>query len=556
MSISIVRAEIERFLKSAEPEVLCISGAWGVGKTFAWNKFLNEGRADSNVALTRYAYVSLFGSNSLTDVRNAIVENTVEMDDAGAPPSTLRLRELFRRGKNYVRKSRPALDIAATILRMKDAGDTLYRAAFLTVQNQIICFDDIERAGEGLKMRDVLGLASMLREQRNCKIVLLLNKKQVAGEGEQELDLQLEKVIDTFLKFEPTSVEATTIAIQGTDEVAVLLRNRMEKLKITNIRVMKKIERWALQLLEMLETFDDQVREQAISTVTLVGWCFLQPQDAPPLAFIQSFNRWTGMFGKDDAPEEERRWREEIKEYGFSHADEMDDAIFEGVTLGYFNRTKISDGATLVAQRNAANGRDNSFSQAWERYHHTLAVDDAEILDGLYQGAVENIETVNAPSVNGTINFLRQYDRQEQASDLVAKFLAVNSDRPEFFARDNRMFYDDQVDPELHSALEAERIKHRDARDPVERLKKIADQRGFDPADDVALFSRLSSDDWLAFFDENEGPNIKNLIEWAGIIAAQEGGETMRANLKLAVDEIGARSPMRANKLKAWGVAR
>jgi hypothetical protein len=35
MSTAIVRSEIERFLKSPAPEVLCVSGPWGVGKTFS-----------------------------------------------------------------------------------------------------------------------------------------------------------------------------------------------------------------------------------------------------------------------------------------------------------------------------------------------------------------------------------------------------------------------------------------------------------------------------------------------------------------------------------------
>jgi hypothetical protein len=40
MSIELVAAEIRRFLSSEEPEVLSISGDWGVGKTFAWNRYL------------------------------------------------------------------------------------------------------------------------------------------------------------------------------------------------------------------------------------------------------------------------------------------------------------------------------------------------------------------------------------------------------------------------------------------------------------------------------------------------------------------------------------
>lgn len=165
MSKSNVRAEIERFLRSPSPEVLCISGRWGVGKTYSWQTFLREEEGAGRLGVDRHAYVSLFGLNNLCELRSAIVENTVV---AGRPsqPDASSLHGMLREGERFARRSRPALEVAAGFFRMKDAGDALYRAAFLTVRGQLVCFDDLERAGKSLEMRDVLGLASMLREQR------------------------------------------------------------------------------------------------------------------------------------------------------------------------------------------------------------------------------------------------------------------------------------------------------------------------------------------------------------------------------------------------------
>ena len=60
MSIQLIENEIRRFLSTSEPEVICISGHWGVGKTFAWNRFLKDAKAKNEIALARYSYVSLF----------------------------------------------------------------------------------------------------------------------------------------------------------------------------------------------------------------------------------------------------------------------------------------------------------------------------------------------------------------------------------------------------------------------------------------------------------------------------------------------------------------
>ena len=66
MSIRLIENEIHRSLATREPEVICIKGYWGVGKTFAWNRYLEQARNRKNgIALKHYAYVSLFGITSL-----------------------------------------------------------------------------------------------------------------------------------------------------------------------------------------------------------------------------------------------------------------------------------------------------------------------------------------------------------------------------------------------------------------------------------------------------------------------------------------------------------
>ena len=76
MSTELIEREIQRFLASEEPEVACISGRWGVGKTYAWNRYLRDALAAKKVALSHYAYVSLFGVNSLDELKFSIFENS------------------------------------------------------------------------------------------------------------------------------------------------------------------------------------------------------------------------------------------------------------------------------------------------------------------------------------------------------------------------------------------------------------------------------------------------------------------------------------------------
>jgi hypothetical protein len=62
--------------------------------------------------------------------------------------------------------------------------DTLLAGAYLgglgpvrfsSVKETIVCIADIERRGNSLGDQEVLGLVSALKEQKKCKVVLILN---------------------------------------------------------------------------------------------------------------------------------------------------------------------------------------------------------------------------------------------------------------------------------------------------------------------------------------------------------------------------------------------
>src|SRR3712207_2036559 len=81
VSTDLVNSEVVKFLKSQAPEVLCIRGKWGVGKTYTWTTRLEEVQTSGKIALQRYSYVSLFGINSLDELKFSIFENVVILSD-------------------------------------------------------------------------------------------------------------------------------------------------------------------------------------------------------------------------------------------------------------------------------------------------------------------------------------------------------------------------------------------------------------------------------------------------------------------------------------------
>src|SRR5262249_53673411 len=117
----------------------------------------------------------------------------------------------------------PTVKLAGKVPKIGAYVGGLDRVLFLGVRSEIICVDDLERAGVGLRAKDVLGLISFLKEERRCKIVLLLNEEQLAANERDDFLSLLEKVVDIKLEFRPTAKEAADIAIDQRTQIGSLL---------------------------------------------------------------------------------------------------------------------------------------------------------------------------------------------------------------------------------------------------------------------------------------------------------------------------------------------
>ena len=558
MSTEIVKSEIKRFLSSSDAEVLCIKGKWGVGKTFAWMQYLGESESRNKLGLDKYAYVSLFGLNDLEALRYAIFESTVATGQFRSGPDIISLRAMLERAGNLGRKSRPLVAPILNAIGISDAGEALSRAAFLSVRKQIVCLDDLERRGSSLDIRDVLGLASMLKEQRHCKVILLLNDERLKNDDRGELERLLEKVVDVSLMFEPTPDEAVEIAFSIENPVNQKIRPKILKLGITNIRVIKKIERLASRVTELLSTFRVEVLDQGVHAAALGGWSVLQPDNAPPIDFLVRYNSLLSAMRekKDEEPEDERKWKEVIERYGWSHCDELDLAIFDGVAAGYFNEERISQAAEKV-QAGFENSKENSsFSKAWRLYHDSFVVDDECILDALYEGAKESMHTISPLSLNGTATLMREFDRGDQADELIRLYLAQPLLGKDQLEEDLRMWGVEPIDLALSSGFENLKNDFVDTRDPGDVLIAMVSNRGWNEAD-IVLLSKQSAQDFEKIFESIEGPNLSSVVKFALSLGGHDGPnhKLVGTAVTKALQSIAAKSPLRKRRVASYGVA-
>lgn len=221
---------LKKLFKLDESFVVTLNGEWGVGKTYFWNKFVKD-----NLSNKKTAYISLFGKENLKDIEKKIIFDISSRDRI--------ISSVKDKGKDFktnlgFKDDDASFGIAGSLLNI---GLSLFEKK--DFKDVIVCFDDFERMSDKINLKDVLGLISELKEQKNCQVIMIFENNKI---GDKELFSEYkEKIIDYELKYNPTIkevIEKTQIQLKifKDDEY---LAEILLKMKINNIRLVKRIMR-------------------------------------------------------------------------------------------------------------------------------------------------------------------------------------------------------------------------------------------------------------------------------------------------------------------------
>lgn len=208
MSVIQVEKALHDFAVKRMGSAIVLKGEWGTGKTYLWNSVIEKHRL--NFARVNYSYVSLFGINSLADLKRSIFDNSVPSKSAGVVTT-----------KNSVVENIKKLDFSDGVVGLRKIfgygreakipyvgsfGGVIDSIQYSLVTETIICIDDFERRGNSLSARDVLGLVSNLIEKKNCSVILILNEGSL--KPDDEFFTYSEKVFDYEIIFSPSVQES------------------------------------------------------------------------------------------------------------------------------------------------------------------------------------------------------------------------------------------------------------------------------------------------------------------------------------------------------------
>ncbi len=215
------------FLTEDTYKVAILKGKWGVGKTFFWKNFL-EKNTKILKKFRAYSYVSIFGIKDFKSINNQIFSGFKILDDSKFKKQTEKLKPL---AKILESVQIPGVNSSKAVNNIIESN---------LINNFLICIDDMERKESDLSISSVLGLISTLKEEKNCKIILIFNDEMLDKVTKAGLNEYREKIVDIELSYDPTIKE--NLKIIWPDGATQNIQELFQKLKLNNIRIMQKVK--------------------------------------------------------------------------------------------------------------------------------------------------------------------------------------------------------------------------------------------------------------------------------------------------------------------------
>jgi hypothetical protein len=460
VSVQIVRHVVEQFLKQERNEVLAIKGAWGVGKTHAWNQFVTEFKKAIRPQ-RHYSYTSLFGIASLADLRMAILTNSRPTSDIGSRLTFESVNKnwqtLLISRVSWFKQKFGSAD-GGSIL--KDVFITLDAFAPSLVSDMLICFDDFERLNTDKLPHDtLLGFISTLKETANCKVVIILNDSQVPKEKETYQRYR-EKVIDSEIAFNPTVDEAIDWALGTDTPYSDQIAECARKLQIKNVRILRKVANVVLSMVPVIKDKHPGAISLAIHSAVLLTWCYYDKSgQGPSLDFIKNRTLTSAIQGhnkkepKQDAKPEEAQWAVTLGLYDFLYYDEFDVAVIKVIEQGYLEGSGF-EAAVISRDADLRKGDlHQQFINAWHLYHDSFTDNEKELVEALVSKFKAAAHQEGPSSLNSVVSVLRDLDQNESADQLIQYYIGVRSDDPRVFDLDSTPFGRDISDEKLKEAF-------------------------------------------------------------------------------------------------------
>lgn len=544
--LRIIENELVRFLKSNEPEVLALKGPWGVGKTYFLQqvvipKFKNE----HQLGMENYAYISLFGINSISDLKSEIFKNTQPSSDIGNKFNLGNLGRWFTDKIKFLKT-----DEIKDIKYLNNVVSLVNSITSFLIRDTVICIDDFERLGKDLSVKEVLGLVSYLKEQRNCKVVLIFNDFEFCPASAIDYKTYREKVIDVQLEFSPTSKEVGETALPSNNLLYNKIRHYAEILEINNIRILNKIKRLANIFIELTKnTLDEAVVSQVIQALVLYSYSFYaRNEKIPHVKFLEKYNYWDIETHKD-YPE----WSALLQKYQYSHMDNLDKVIMRAVESGFFDLpallTELEDQEAIKRKQKL----EEKYNDAFRKFYTDYQTSDEEQVNRIITAYYECAKYVSIPGLDLLLESLEHVGQISKVNTIIDHYLSLHADGDVLKYSDSDPFNGRIKNAKLRTKMEGLKLLNTAVPTLKEVLIKFGPQQGWSNIEEEIIMDASENDYYNVIKTTIGHENADILSSIRSFFTSQDVNLRSAFEVaKKAIIKLAEESPLNHFKLKEY----
>jgi hypothetical protein len=559
---------------AGDDQVLVIKGAWGVGKTYFWDKYIETRIKKKDLKQIAYSYVSLFGKASLADIRASVFQSAKSIatnenierkfdEELESSTSLLRLTPWVREATEKARGKAPIIGWLTNLARSTPFTDKysgiIASLEYGLVKDYIICFDDLERKGASLSIREVMGLADELARRKSCKVVLIFNDNSFSDEKDKrEFEAYREKVVDAELDYGPTHKQNLACSLPIEHPLFIRIEPLIEILDLKNIRVLKKLIRLIDAFWPDLEKSDEWIFDEFTNHATILCWSYYMRDTALPFSFIKTKleeGPWGSYFNskKDEVPPEEKRYRTITSAITLLPST-FDKHIIHFLERGYANTEEVRAEIAELSKKVDVQRAHDELSQVWNRYTDTFAENQSEIISQFKSVLDRHADKIRVGEFSAALDMLAEFG--EDVTPYIDHYIELHSatlasmDRHDFTIS-RRISYKPLLD----------RIKDvqaaRSSFDIDQVAMKIAVNQGWNP-EDIDFLVSISADEFyewikgepvdlptklrggLLFFGNLQGGNPEDTKKYLKIYE----------NVTAAMRRLASDSPLNIRRLK------
>jgi hypothetical protein len=546
-------SSLQEFLESDTIQVLELKGDWGVGKTHYFQSFLAWAKHRKILGrLKAYSYVSLFGSNSVSSLEASIfashepLASNAETRLASGSRTIKTILDNFGQATMELGGATLALSTASTLI------NGLIRKYY--IKDFLICFDDIERMGEQMPASAFIGLVSTLKEQQNCKIVLICNYDNLSGSNpllRQAIDEYREKIIDREVSLRPTPKENLSIAWPQQMGRPSSFEHVFSISACANIRVMRRA-RWAIEYFSKI--LGDQwpdIRESfqlAIATLAVIYYSRKDLFQDPSAILADDFFRH--LAGESQM---HRLQYEFMRRIGYAPAPHHQ------MILDFFRHGSVDiDSYEGLLRANAINERLSWFNQQCDeilgRFSSGFFVLHEQIVPELIEFLQQHSREISLGKAYDAVKFLKQCGVEIDSCFLDQAILSHMEREPEL---DPHALYFSKLPDAVREDLKRCYEARGSTRSISDLMQSLAGGNGWD-LDEIKLLRGRSEHEWLEWISSFNASKettesgefhsdvfhlVATFLKRFGSVADSEDQATL-AKIKKALERLRTRSPV------------